>query len=182
MSPVIAETDFEIAYCFRLMQQLRPHISATDFVERVKEQVMSGYRLAYLRSGDDVVSLIGFRILENLAWGRFLYVDDLVTDEQHRRRGYATILLTWVERIAREQSCQQLHLDSGLSRKSAHQFYKSQNLVMKSFHFSTVVTNTARQESETDVSALGNRDVGIPKPPIRTHECEKSKTEIETHA
>ena len=60
------------------------------------------------------VAVAGFRVGENLAWGRFLYVDDLVTLSAHRSKGYGSKLLTWLKAFAVREGCMQLHLDSGI--------------------------------------------------------------------
>ena len=79
MSVHIATTDTEIAACYPVMRELRPHIAEEQFLFRVRSQEKTGYRLAYIQEPTGVVAVAGFRVGENLAWGRFLYVDDLVT-------------------------------------------------------------------------------------------------------
>lgn len=95
----------------------------------------SGYRLAFVQDTDGVVAVAGFRVVENLAWGRFLYVDDLVTLPTHRSKGYGAKLLSWLMDLAATEGCQQLHLDSGIQRKDAHRFYEREGMTMASFHF-----------------------------------------------
>ncbi len=74
----LAEDDDEIQRCYPVMAELRPHVGADEFLPRVRRQSASaGYKLAYLADGD-VKAVAGFRISECLAWGKFLYVDDLV--------------------------------------------------------------------------------------------------------
>ena len=41
--------------------------------------------------------MAGFRVNEFLAWGKHLYVDDLVTAEGSRGRGLADRLFAWLE-------------------------------------------------------------------------------------
>ncbi|MDP2197414.1 MAG: hypothetical protein Q8K01_02410, partial [Sulfurimicrobium sp.] len=72
----IATTNVEIADCFPVMKELRPHIVENQFLSRIRSQESAGYRLAYIQEANGVVAVAGFRIGENLAWGRFLYVDD----------------------------------------------------------------------------------------------------------
>ena len=68
---------------FSVVRQLRPHLAKADFVERVAAPRRQGYQLlAAMFGGRPVVA--GFRGTESLAWGRFVYVEDLVTDESHR--------------------------------------------------------------------------------------------------
>lgn len=125
----------EIQMCFRVMAQLRPHLVAENFVGRVRRQQEEGYRLAFIEIDCGVVAVAGFRLSENLAWGRFLYVDDLVTDEAERSRGYGQELLEWLLEYARQQDCDQLHLDSGVQRFGAHRFYLRHGMDITSHHF-----------------------------------------------
>ncbi|HEX6926841.1 MAG TPA: GNAT family N-acetyltransferase [Longimicrobiaceae bacterium] len=128
-------TDGEIARCYPVMRQLRPHLVEERFVETVRRQISGGYRLACLESEGKVRSVAGFRILENLASGRVLYVDDLVSDEGARSRGHGARLLRWLIGLAREEGCQTLELDSGVHRADAHRFYFTNRLTINSFHF-----------------------------------------------
>lgn len=103
---------------------------------RVKRQgQQSGYRLVYLEDAGEVRSVAGFRISECLAWGKFLYVDDLVSAEDSRSQGYGGVLLSWLVEHARSQSCDELHLDSGVQRFGAHRFYLQKGMDITSHHF-----------------------------------------------
>lgn len=136
MQPTIAENDAQIARCFPTFTELRPHLTLESFVMRVKRQQADGYRLAFLQDEGECVCCAGFRILENLAWGRFLYVDDLVTRETARSRGFGGEMLRWLVDYARREGCDEFHLDSGTQRTGAHRFYFKHGLLVKTFHFS----------------------------------------------
>jgi GNAT superfamily N-acetyltransferase len=82
-----------------------------------------------------VCCVAGYRVSRNLAWGEFLYVDDLVTDEATRSHGFGKALLAWLVDEARRQGCAQLHLDSGMQRKDAHRFYLREGLDNLGYHF-----------------------------------------------
>ncbi len=135
MSIRLAETDGEIAACFPVMQQLRLHLNAETFVARVRSQERAGYRLAWVEAEGRPVAVAGFRILEMLATGRFLYVDDLVTLESTRSRGHGATLLRWLLQRAAAEDCVSLQLDSGVQRKDAHRFYEREGLRIVSYHF-----------------------------------------------
>jgi GNAT superfamily N-acetyltransferase len=121
------------------MKALRPHYGERDeFVRRVDEvQRAQGYRLVGAFEDDRVVAVAGFRVIESLVWGRALYVDDLSTLPDARRRGHAARLLEWCAEEARRQGCGQLHLDSavGPEREDAHRLYFNQGLRITAFHF-----------------------------------------------
>src|SRR3990172_5949182 len=131
----IAITDAEIAACYPVMRELRPHIAEDQFLSRVRGQEGDGYRLVFVREPDALVAVAGIRIGENLPWGRFLYVDDLVSLPAHRSKGYGARLLSWLMELAAKEDCQQIHLDSGIQRKEAHRFYEREGMTMASFHF-----------------------------------------------
>lgn len=143
----VAETDDEIAACGPLMRELRPHIGEHAFVSRVLELQESGYFLAYMLETDpetrretprgDIrpVAVAGARINENLAWGRFLYVDDLVVREDRRSQGYGATLLSWLCDVAAANGCGEIHLDSQMQRKEAHRFYEREGLEGGGIHF-----------------------------------------------
>lgn len=96
----------------------------------------SGYHLACLKHNDTVVAVAGFHVSMNLAWGRFLYVEDLVVDEGARSQQFGEQLFQWLVDFAQQRDCQQLHLDSGVQRFDAHRFYLRQCMKISSHHFS----------------------------------------------
>ena len=104
-----------------------------------REHRRPGYRLAFVVEGSAVRAVAGFRPGESLAWGRYLYVDDLVTDAATRSRGYGAALLDWLVNRARASGFGQLHLDSGVRRFDAHGFYLRKGMEITSHHFALVL-------------------------------------------
>lgn len=135
MEIINAKTDEQINACFPVLSQLRPEIAEPEFLPKIRRQMSSGYQLLYLYDNHQVLSVAGFRISENLAWGKHLYVDDLVSDQQHRSQGAGEKLLNALIEIAKNNQCQQLHLDSGVQRFNAHRFYLKQRMFIASHHF-----------------------------------------------
>ncbi len=131
-----AQTDAEIERCYPIMTELRPRLSSEQFLTLVQTQMLSGYKLTYLEIDTNIVAVAGHRLSHNLAWGKFFYVDDLVTAKQHRSKGYGKKLLNWLIDYAHQQDCQQFHLDSGLQRKDAHRFYEREGLSNMGHHYS----------------------------------------------
>jgi GNAT superfamily N-acetyltransferase len=121
------------------MRELRPHWGDPgEFVRRVDEvQRPQGYRLVAAFEDGRVVAVAGFRVVDSLAWGRALYVDDLSTHPSARRRGHAARLLEWCVQEATRLGCDELHLDSavGPEREDAHRLYFNQRLRISAYHF-----------------------------------------------
>jgi ribosomal protein S18 acetylase RimI-like enzyme len=133
--------DADIAACFSLMQQLRPHLtSAEELVTRVRRQQAEGYRLLALWSARGPRALAGFRLTENLVHGRFLYIDDLVVDAAERSNGLGAILLTHLKDEARRLGCAKLVLDTGIDNVPAQRFYAREGLRNTSLRFSEVLS------------------------------------------
>lgn len=122
--------------CYPLLRQLRPHLEEDACVAQIGRQSReAGYRLIFLESGGVPVAAAGYRITEFLAWGKTLYLDDLITDASHRGHGHAGRLLRRLEEIAHSERCDQIHLDSGYQRKEAHRLYLNAGFALVSHHF-----------------------------------------------
>jgi len=131
----LAKTDDEILSCYDVMVQLRPTYNHETFLLQVKKLMLDKYQLVYLKSNNIICATAGFRYSENLAWGKFLYVDDLVTASTQRSKGCGKLLLDWLKEQAKLNNCVGLHLDSGVQRIDAHRFYCRENMAHTSHHF-----------------------------------------------
>jgi GNAT superfamily N-acetyltransferase len=137
MTIVPCDTDELILATRDVMRQLRPHIAPDDYLCTVRRMMSSdGFRLAAAMDGGEARGVAGYRIIEMLAYGRILSVDDLVTDERCRSGGVGARLLDWLKREAALHGCAQLHLDSRVHREGAHRFYFREGMSITAFHFS----------------------------------------------
>jgi ribosomal protein S18 acetylase RimI-like enzyme len=127
----------EIAACYGLMRQLRPHLTSVDeFIARWRRQSADGYRIVALWSEQGGPrALAGYRVAENLVHGKFLYVDDLIADQSERGRGYGARLLDKLKDEGRALGCRKLVLDTGLDNYLAHRFYFRQGLLAQALRF-----------------------------------------------
>lgn len=143
MHIALATTGIEITRCFSVMAQLRTQLSAEQFIQQVKRQQQEGYQLAFLEDAGEIRSLAGFRIMEMLAFGKLMYVDDLITANNDRSKKYGGNLFDWLVEHAKTNGCVQLHLDSGVHRFSAHRFYLTKRMEISSHHFSLKLASTS---------------------------------------
>ncbi len=131
----VATRDEEVCRCFPVMNELRTHLVESEFLGQVRRIERDGFRLAYVEDRAAVKAVAGFRLTENLANGRFMHVDDIVTDSRERSRGYGQLLLDWLIDHARANRCEALTLDSGVQRFAAHRFYLRNRMAISSHHF-----------------------------------------------
>ena len=118
-----------------VVAQLRPHLDEDAFVAQALRQRAEGWQATVLVEDGVVRAFAGWRVQEMLAHGRFLYVDDLVTDTRVRSAGHGKALLDWLKAQAVRLGCDNLQLDSGTQRIDAHAFYLRERLRIVSFHF-----------------------------------------------
>jgi len=133
----IAQTHADIRRCYPVMVLLRQHLTEGGFLAQVRRQHENyGYSLAFVEDDGEVRAVAGYRISECLFAGRFLYVDDLVTDASRRSQGYGDALFDWLTAKAHEEGCATLELESGTHRHDAHRFYFRKRMRISSYHFS----------------------------------------------
>ena len=138
----IAQSDLEIQDCFPVFKVLRPHVSEEVFLPQVRRQQAQGYQILALRDEGVVKSAAGFRSAEFLAWGKGIYIDDLITMPDEKRRGFAGQLLDWIVAHAREQGCGGVHLDTGYARHDAHRLYLRKGFRFDCHHLAVDLSRT----------------------------------------
>jgi GNAT superfamily N-acetyltransferase len=129
-------SDDDIKLTYPVMSQLRTHVPEHEYLDRVKRQSQTGgYQIAAFFDGEQVRCVAGYRISECLAWGKFMYVDDIISDQNGRSKNYGKQLLAWLADEARKNGCQEFHLDSGVQRHGAHRFYLRERMDITCYHF-----------------------------------------------
>lgn len=131
-----ADTEVEQRACFAVMQELRPHLkNAEEFLDRIGRQARQDYRILAAWDDDRVVALAGYRFQENLVYGKFLYVDDLVSASDQRGKRWGERLLKALDDVALQAACVRLVLDTGMANALAQRFYFRQGLLTGSLRF-----------------------------------------------
>ncbi|MBO9543620.1 GNAT family N-acetyltransferase [Caulobacter sp.] len=129
-------TDAEILATFDVMHHLRPALNRETYAARIRGLMASdGFRLTAVVEDGQVRAVAAWRVLDMLYCGRFLSVDDLVSDPDARSKGHGKALLDWLKDEARRQGCGHLELISNVVRERAHAFYFREGLAVDAFHF-----------------------------------------------
>ncbi len=128
--------DREIERAFPVFTHLRPHLDRASFLQRVRTQRAEGYKVIYVESDGVIASAAGYRVLSFLAWGKVLYIDDLITLPEKKRSGMGGALLDWLIEEARKLECDEVHLDTGYARHDAHRLYLNKGFKLASHHMS----------------------------------------------
>lgn len=132
----IACTEREIINCYTVMAELRPNLLESTFVALVKHlNKINNFQLAYLYDGE-IKAVAELRISEWLANGKYLEIEDLVTKNGSRAKGYGGELFDWLVKYAKENNCNHLRLVSNVIRKDAHRFYIKKEMKLEAYYFS----------------------------------------------
>ena len=132
----VATSDEDILATREVMLQLRPAVRPQEYLPTVRKMMRTdGYHLARLSENGAVRAVAGYRFMEMLYCGKFMYVDDLNTDEAYRSQGFGKALLDWLKAEASKNGCDQLHLDSGVQRENTHRFYFREGMTIIAYHF-----------------------------------------------
>lgn len=105
------------------------------YEEYLGRMFAEGAEMAVLHTDGIPRSLALYRCYHTTFHGYRFYIDDLVTDEAYRGRGFGEALLSWCEQRARERGCDAFDLDSGVQRTGAHRFYFRKGLTIFAFSF-----------------------------------------------
>jgi ribosomal protein S18 acetylase RimI-like enzyme len=126
----------DVQALYGLMKDLHPHLKdGSEFVERVQRQRANGYRLLCAWASDCIVGAAGYRLHENLLYGPYVYIDDLVISRKHRRNGIGTRLIDAMTLYAQEHGCRYLVLDTRIHMRVAHRFHFRQGFSAHAVHF-----------------------------------------------
>ena len=132
----LLQSEDELKAVTPMLLQLRPHFDLNELFTRIKIQQKRGYKLVYVVSGEKVLCVAGFVTGYKLAWGKHIYIDDLVTGEEHRSSGAGKILMDWFKTYAEKNGYKEIHLDSSVLRFHSHKFYIESGFHIVSHHFS----------------------------------------------
>jgi GNAT superfamily N-acetyltransferase len=123
-----------LEFCEPLHRQLRTAIP-DPYVDYLQRMFDEGVRMVVLIEDGQPRALAVFRILTTTFHGRRFYVDDLVTDETLRGRGYGGQVMDWLEAEAQREGADTFALDSGVQRGQAHKFYFDHGMTIFSYSF-----------------------------------------------
>lgn len=131
----VASTDKETIACFDVLKQLYPNLNQQILIDTIDHQSKNSYKLLLAYDEDIVVSVVRFRIGYNFSIGKYIYVENMVTDELYRSQGIGSQMIRWIEEFAKDHQCKQIRLVSSTSRHQAHKFYLNNGFDIKCYNF-----------------------------------------------
>jgi len=125
----------ELDIVWEVLSQLRVAIEYDEFENLIYDMRDKEYKMFGVFDGGELVCYSGAYIQTNLYHKRHLFVDDLVTYDSVRSRGYGEAMIEYLSNYAKVAGCERLVLSSGLDRLDAHKFYNKEKFEKKSLVF-----------------------------------------------
>ncbi len=148
----VCVTPQDIIATFPVMNQLRPKLQKESYLQTIQQlQHTDSYHLVgVFENNNTCVAVAGYRYRHRLFLDAKLeiYVDDLVTDNTQRSKGYGKLLLDWIKTEAKRLGCIAVTLDSGTQRVDAHRFYEREGMKFTSKHFYFPCSSESQQQSK----------------------------------
>lgn len=131
----LGEEDYPAA--LRLLAVLNPNVPESVLAERFERVLREHhhYRAIGAFSEDRLVALTGIWIATKVWCGRYLEVDNIVVDPDHRSGGLGSQLIQAAQKIAEENDCNLMVLDSYTSNYPSHRLYYRLGFEVRGFHF-----------------------------------------------
>jgi GNAT superfamily N-acetyltransferase len=111
-----------------------------DYLGYMQRMFDDGARLTQIFDDGGVRGIAVWRTYLTTYAGRRFELDDLVTAEAARSKGYGATMLAHLERQARALKCQSFMLVSAVHRRDAHRFYFRERFAIDAFLFSKRLT------------------------------------------
>jgi len=135
MKITFLKTDAEKKDSFKIMKQLVSKLEEKSYLKQIKRKEKFGYKLLAIKDKDKIISLAGIRFYEYFGCGKFIIIDDFVTNKKYRKLGFGTKLFDWIKKYAKKENCSEIQLNSSIKRHKAHKFYKKQGMKITNYHF-----------------------------------------------
>lgn len=128
-----AETGAALA----LLHHLNPEVPPAELAARLHaiQTDHPHYQLHGVFLGDQLTGVAGSWIGTRIWCGKYLEIDNLVTDPATRNSGAGTTLIRHLEALARQTHCQTVILDTYTGNHASHRLYHRLGFEVWGFHF-----------------------------------------------
>jgi GNAT superfamily N-acetyltransferase len=130
----LADIDAALRQGEALHRAFRPNM-AGDYLAYLRAMADEGAGLVQVFDEGEVRAIAVWRTYLTTYAGRRFEIDDLVTAEGQRSKGYGATLIEALEAKAKALSCDTVTLSSATWRIDAHRFYFRQRYTIASFLF-----------------------------------------------
>ena len=123
-------TENDLDGLLKLYTQLHGNLlpEKSDTLNQLWSEILSdrNHHIIVCEENGELVSSCVCVIVPNLTRGQRPYalIENVITDERYRKKGYATACLDFAKEIAKKESCYKIMLMTGSKEESTLNFYK----------------------------------------------------------
>lgn len=126
----------DILATYPMLHQLYTELTYEQYKAYIQELLPLGYRRLIIKGdNEELIASAGILVGVHFRYGKYLYVNDLITDENHRSLGLGTKLMDWIEEEGRNLGCNNIRLASNVNRTDAHRFYFRDEFKIHGYYF-----------------------------------------------
>lgn len=130
------KTKADLERCFPVMKELRPHLNIERYIQIYNEaHAADGYEIVAIEEDGKILALMGYRLLSDFVRGKHIYIDDLISSESARSKGYGAKLLQYAESLSKEMNLSTLRLCAALSNDRGMKFYEREGWAKIAFAY-----------------------------------------------
>jgi GNAT superfamily N-acetyltransferase len=140
----------DLADAARLLAQLNPDTPPPLVQQRLTSILADHphYQLIGAFTGSQLSGVCSAWIATKIWCGRYLEIDNIVVDTEHRAKGIGSRLIKHLETLAREQDCKILALDSYTANHPSHRLYHRLGFEIWGYHFIKPIGDWSGAENE----------------------------------
>ena len=120
---------------YPLIVQLNTTLKQAGYKVFLRDMLSHGYRMAGVFEGKKCIGISGFWISTKLYSGKYVELDNVVIDKDHRGGGAGKLLCDWIVAEGKKQGCVMAMLDAYSENSAGHKFYFREGYVLRGFHF-----------------------------------------------
>jgi len=125
----------ELFSVYDLICEIRDELEYDEFEDLIYD-MRDRYKMVGILEGDTLISYAGICIDTNLYHKRHLLIEDFVTAQKYRQKGYGTMMLDYLRDYAKMAMCKNIVISCKSKTKETYLFYKKNGFETKNLVFS----------------------------------------------
>jgi len=124
-----------------LLCELYPSIAQEVLLQRVYKVIVTDWQCEILKEEEEIIALSGYRIMDRLCYGKFMYIDHFIVDQAYRDSSTSAHILDHLIEIAKAEDCESIILDTFVTNSKAQRLWLNNDFNIVGFHFQRLLEN-----------------------------------------
>lgn len=125
----------EMVEAFPLVLELYPDFTMEVYQDLLTKMLPHQYKQLWAVKNEEIVGLSGYWIGHKLWCQKYLELDNVIVSPKVQSEGVGAQMVNFLEKLAIEEGCTMLALDSYTDNFRAHKFFYNCGFIPRGFHF-----------------------------------------------